>query len=290
MTAEHKYIWPERALLFEADDRVDPDLFQLSTTAWGFLDETLDGLRMDRRLPEYASRALLVYFGARIFGATSAGVMLLTQRFGREATIMARCQYDYFLKMLYYDTYHSKANEVLKLLDEGVYDYLLHKKAGLDLSAVDPSEIARVSALAEQAKEPNFTNDVKDGLLRDSDFLKSANDGNPFAKWFFHNVEASFRTHWSYGSSIVHASPVDIPNVIVPRPGNQFTVVVDSRMKGPNKTIADLTQRCFLATGLIRWRFGLKIPDEYTTWTNEFENVCKRHEDEPVNRRSMHDE
>jgi hypothetical protein len=127
------------------------------------------------------------------------------------------------------------------------------------------------------------------GLKKDSDFLKSAKDGNPFAKWFFKNVEASFRTHWTYGSSIVHASPVDIPNVIVPRPDNHFTVNVDSRMKAPNKTIADLTQRCFSAMGLIRWRFALPFTDEHTLWSTEFQRVADRRKDEPTDIRSTHD-
>jgi hypothetical protein len=289
MTAEHKYIWPERALLFEADDRVDPDLFLLATRAWGFMDATLDGLRMDRTLPEFASRLLLVYFGARIHGATTAGTMLLTQRLGREATIMARCQYDYFLKMLYYDTYHSEANKALELLDKGAYNYVFHKKAGSDLSKLDPAEVARVRPLAKDAKELNFTNEVVRRLKEDSEFIGAADDGNPFAKWFLQNVEASFRTHWTYGSSIVHASPVDIPNVVVPRPDTHFTVNVDSRMKAPNKTIADLTQRCFSAMGLIRWRFGLPFTDEHTPWSTEFQAVADRHKDEPADVRSMHD-
>jgi len=288
-TAEHKYIWPERTLLFEADDRVDPDLFTLATQAWRFLDETLAGLRLNRSLPEFPSRLLLLYHGARIFGASCAGTMLLAQRMGREATIMARCQYDYFLKMLYYDTYHDTARRVLELLDQGAWDYVFHKKAGSDFSGIDPQELARVQALEKEAKEPNFTTDVMKGLKRDSDFLNDANNGNPFAKWFFNNIEASFRTHWTYGSSIVHASPVDIPNVILQRPDGAFTITVDSRMKAPNKTIADLTQRCFSAMGLIRWRFGEEFKDEHSAWATQFQRIADRHEAEPTDVRSMHD-
>lgn len=290
MAVEHTYVWPgPRGLTFHGDARVDPDLFTLATQAWGFLDEALAGLRINRTLPEFPSRLLLLYHGARIFGASSAGTMLLAQSMGREATIMARCQYDYFLKMLYYDTYHDEAKRVLDLLDDGVWNYIFRKKAGLDFSDVDPEELARVKALAKSVEEPNFTNDVMRGLRNDSKFLQDAEDGNPFAKWFFKNVDASFRTHWTYGSSIVHASPVDIPNVIVPRADGGFTINVDSRMKAPNKTIADLNQRCFSAMGLIRWRFGEPFTKDHEAWAIQFAAVAARHEDEPTDVRSMHD-
>ncbi len=94
------------------DDRVDSDLFLLATQAWGFLDATLDGLRMNRTLPEFASRMLLVYFGARIYGRQHR------RRDATSAEAQARSdhhdawQYDYFLKMLYYDTYHSKPDKI----------------------------------------------------------------------------------------------------------------------------------------------------------------------------------
>jgi hypothetical protein len=275
--------------VFEADDRIDPNLFALAFEATGFLDETLAGLALNENDVAFASRFLLIYYGARIYGATTAGVMLLAQRQGREATIMARCQYDYFIQMLYYDTYRDEANNVLSLLSQNAYHFRFSKRAGLDITDTwNEEEAARLEVLARRAKEPDFTVQVKERLLKDPEFAKAAEDGNPFAAWFFKNVEASFRTHWTYGGSIVHAAPVDIPNVII-RHENGYTVTVDSRMKAPNKTIADLTQRCFSAMGLIRWRCSVEMEEKHIAWAARFQEVADRHVDEPTDTRSMHD-
>jgi hypothetical protein len=289
MAIKHAYAWMDKMLTFEADERVDREIFSLAAEAWGLLDKTLDGLKI-KHDSDYASRLLLVYLATRIQGVTAAGTMLVAQRLGREAIIMSRCQYDYFLKMLYYDAYKHKADKVIDMLDEGVYDYDLAKKAGLDVKKRWKSaEIARLESLLDDVREPNFTNEVRDGLKKNSHFLKAGKDGDPFAKGFFKNIDASFGTFWKYGSSVVHASPIDMPNVIIRNAAESLTINVDSRMKAPNLTIADLAQRCFSTTALIRVRFGLNFPDDYTSWAERLSDAASRYSDEPTDVRSMHD-
>ena len=41
-----RFAWPEKKFDFEIDERFDPDLFELGTSALGFLDESLVGLRL----------------------------------------------------------------------------------------------------------------------------------------------------------------------------------------------------------------------------------------------------
>lgn len=63
-------------------------------------------------------------------------------------------------------------------------------------------------------------------LRADETFLKLGGGDNPFAAWFFKNVDAAFNTHWRYGTTIVHASPLDIDNLIVPMEDAIFMITV----------------------------------------------------------------
>lgn len=89
-TAERTFTLPPTGFTFEADDQVEADLFALAFEATRFLDDTLADLALDENGAAFASQFLLLYYGARIYGATTAGMMLLAQRQGREATIMVR--------------------------------------------------------------------------------------------------------------------------------------------------------------------------------------------------------
>jgi hypothetical protein len=73
------------------------------------------------------------------------------------------------------------------------------------------------------------------------------------------------------------------------RDDGHFTINVDSRMKAPNMTIADLTQCCFSAMGLIRWRCDRPTEEKHIDWAARFQDVAERHIDEAIDARSMHD-
>ena len=272
------------------DNRVDGAVFFAATEALRFLDNTLPGLSI-KHDDAFASKLLLIYFGTRIHGAAAAVPILLTQRLGREAIIMMRCQYDYWLKMLYYDTYHAEADAVIELVDKGAYEYEFQKKAHLDLSYLCEADIQKFDELAKLAKEPNFTTEIVGGLRRDIAFQKAADaNDNPFAKWFYANIDSTFAGHWKYGSSIVHASPQDMPKVLVKSPDGSIMINVDSRMKAPNKTIADSAQRCFSAMSLLRWRFGLEYTPEHLEWPALLNGAMVPYLDEATDTYSMHDE
>lgn len=280
------FVWSTRGFTFEIDERVDPDLFAAAAQTWSFLDETLNGLRFEWNSGnEWASRMLLLYFAARIHGVSVAVPMLLAQRLGREAIMAARSQYEYFIKMLYFDHRHEEAGKIFRELE--AHDYVFLKKAGVDVSNHWSDEgIAKLESVG--VKDLNFTGAVN-ALRADEGFLKLAGGDNPFAVWFFKNLEPAFNVHWRYGSTIVHASPVDLNNVILPVDDVHFMINVDSRMKAPNKMIADAAQRCFSAMGMIRWRFGLDFTDAHIRWSQAFGAITDRHKDEPADRRSMHD-
>lgn len=281
------FVWSTQGFKFEIDERIDPDLFGAAAQTWSFLDETFNGLRFTWGTgEEWASRMLLLYFAARLHGASVAVPMLLAQRLGREAIMAARSQYEYFIKMLYYDHRHDEARNIFQLLE--AHDYKFLKKVGVDITARwSEHDIERLNAASKRAGDFDFTGAVN-SLRADETFLKLAGGDNPFATWFFKNLDAAFNTHWRYGSTIVHASPVDLNNVIVPINGH-FMITVDSRMKAPNKTIADAAQRCFSAMGMLRWRFGLDFTDAHIHWAEAFGSIADRHKDEPTDRRSMHD-
>ncbi|MGZ3499576.1 MAG: hypothetical protein ACXWNK_15850 [Vulcanimicrobiaceae bacterium] len=283
------FVWPTHGYTFDIDERIDSELFEASTRAWGLLDDTLNGLRVDRSDEAFSSRILVIYYATRIYGVTVATAMLFAHRLGREAIMAARSQYEYFIKMLYYDHRHADAKAVTDLLE--AHDFRFAAKVGRNVEALwSPEDIDRLNALSKEArKQENFTNEVFERLRNDETFLKLAGGDNPFATWFFQNLDKAFATHWTYGSTIVHASPVDLTNVVVPRHDGHFNVNVDSRMKAPNKMIADVTQRCFSAMGLIRWRFGLEFSDAHIQWAQRFSEICERHKDEPTDIRSMHD-
>lgn len=78
-------------------------------------------------------------------------------------------------------------------------------------------------------------------------------------------------------------------NILIRRPDNHWDITVDSRMKAPNKTVMDITQRCFSAIGLLRWRFDLDFEERHIQWATRFGAVADRHVDEPADTRSIHD-
>jgi hypothetical protein len=229
----------------------------------------------------------MIYYATRIYGASAAATMAIAHRLGREAIILSRCPYEYFVKMLYYDHYHHEAAKVMSLLRS--YAYRFAESLGLDARR-DLSEdaVQKLEELSKAAYRGNLRL-IVDSLKADPLFAKSAEDGNPFAIGFLRNADSMFKTHWTYGSSVLHAGAEDMANVLIRRPDNHWDINVDSRMKAPNKTVLDVTQRCFSTTGLLRWRFELGFDDRHIQWATRVGAVADRHLDEPTDTRSMHD-
>jgi|HubBroStandDraft_4_1064222.scaffolds.fasta_scaffold00014_68 hypothetical protein len=285
---EASFTWHGNStFVFEADARLDPELFHLATQAWKFLDDVLNGLRLDEQAEDWAAKMLTIYYAARIHGASAAATMALAHRSGREAIILSRCQYEYFVKMLYYDHYHDEAAEVMRLLPS--YTYRFAESVGLNVRfGLTDDVIDELEELSKAAYRGNFRG-IVDSLRADPLFAQSAEDGNPFAVGFLQNATSMFATHWTYGSSVLHAAVQDMPYVLLPRPDHHWDVNVDSRMKAPNKTVLDLNQRCFSATGLLRWRFQLGFEAPHIEWATRTAAVAKRHAGESMDIKSMHD-
>lgn len=281
-----RFAWPSKTFDFPIDERLDPVLFELGFSALGFLDQSLDGLRLSHDDPAYASRILLIYLASRIYGATAAALMLLAHELGREAIMAGRTQYECYIKMLYYDHFHDKATATLENID--AYNFKFGKRLGVDPSSVYSQE--ELDALEELARRTdlNFRNQVVDVLSQDENLRESADSGNPFARWFLNNANSSYGFYYVYGSTLVHATPVDLQNVIVGSP-DSYAITVDSRMHAANVTAIDLIQRCFSATGFVRWRFGLEFSEAHTTWAQHFENAAQPHQGEHFAFGSMHD-
>ena len=198
-----------------------------------------------------------------------------------------RTQYECFVKMIYYDHFHAAADDLLENLK--VFNFKFGKRLGVDPTTVfDPEELAALEALAKKA-DINFKNHIFDVLERDPEFAKAADEGNPFARWFLNNSKASYGYHYVYGSSLVHATPVDLQRVVVSQEPGAYMINVDSRLKAVNVVAVDIIQRCFSAAGVIRWRFGLGFSDQHIAWSGRFGNVAKRHEGETFDLGSMHD-
>ena len=153
-----RFAWPSKTFDFPIDERLDPVLFELGFSALGFLDQSLDGLRLSHDDPAYASRILLIYLASRIYGATAAALMLLAHELGREAIMAGRTQYECYIKMLYYDHFHDKATATLENID--AYNFKFGKRLGVDPSSVYSQE--ELDALEELARRTdlNFKNQV----------------------------------------------------------------------------------------------------------------------------------
>ncbi len=197
---------------------------------------------------------------------------------------MARAQYEYFLKMIYFDHYPERARDVMKSLD--VHDFCFWRQVGSDLTSRWSAE--QIKAFEDATVGETDFAAIMESLKRDRRFFK-AQESNPFALWFFKNFQSSYRVHWVYGSTVVHASPVDINNVVTSDDDKNLIINVDSRMKAPNLTVADLAQRCFSAAGLIRMRFDREMGEDAVDWARRFQETVAEYEDEPVDVRSMHD-
>jgi hypothetical protein len=287
-TCDTTFEWRDSSkYVFLGDGRLDPDLFDLASQSWAFLDETLDGLRLNEQADDWASRMLMIYYATRIHGASAAATMAIAHRLGREAIILSRCQYEYFVKMLYYDHYHDEAARVMQLLHS--YAFRFAESVGLNVRGnLSEGAVQKLEELSKAAYRGNFRA-IVDSLKADALFADSAQDENPFAIGFLKNAESMFKTHWTYGSSVLHAGAEDMANVLISRPDNRWDINVDSRMKAPNKTVLDVTQRCFSAIGLLRWRFGLGFDDRHIQWAKCFGAVADNHVAEPTDIKSMHD-
>ena len=286
--SEISFSWANRSkYVFDGEGRLDPELFELAANAWSFLDESLNGLRLNQADACWASRVLAIYYAARIHGASAAATMAIGQRLGREAIILSRCQYEYFVKMLYYDHYSEAASDVIRLLRS--YGYRFAEALGFEVQGDLPQEaIAKLEELSKRAYRSDFAAIVR-ALRSNESFSASARSGNPFAVGLLNNVDSMFKVLWTYGSSVLHAGVEDIVNVMIPRADGHWDVNVDSRMKAPNKTVCDVTQRCFSATGLLRWRFELGFEPRHVRWAQRFGEVAARHTNEPADIKSMHD-
>lgn len=277
------FLWGGNELWFDGDERVDLELVTHTAKAWADLEESLSALTFDQD-EAWASRILVIYYATRLHGATAGATMLLAHRQGREAMMLARSQFESFIRMLYYTTFSARASDLVSKLN--LKRYLFEKRARIDVESRWSPELRR---MFDEAKDGRITlGEMITQLEVDGDFRNSRST-NPFAEWFFKNAWDAYRVLWMYASEVMHASIIDLPNVIVGETRGEFALTVDSRMKAPNKQLLDLAQRCYSAAGLIRRVFSIETTPDHVIWGRTFEILWQRHAAEVTGLGSMHD-
>ena len=229
----------------------------------------------------YASDLTTLYFGIRIHGVTTAGVLLVAHGLGREAIHMERSQYEFFLKMLYYEHNRSKAIDFVDSIPKSAKRFADKAQISLVLSEDDLKEIEELPG------DLDFVS-MRRALLNDTKFTRQGSN-NPIISGFLRNALASFRDHWLYASNVLHASNLDMQNVIVAK-DDGFMINVDSRNKHPNRAIADFGQRAFASAVFVAAHFGIEVGDRAIELAQRLGDAASPHLEEPGSTRSMHDE
>lgn len=181
--SETIFKWPNGpTYTFSGDDRLDPDLFALAAKSWEFLNDALTDIRLDRRSTEWSSRVLAVYYASRMYGASAGATMMIAHGLGREAIILSRCQYEYFIKLLYYDHNHEEATNILELLDS--YSLRFAESVNLDVrQGLSEEAVAKLERLSKAAYRGNLVA-IVNRLENDPRLKESAEEGNPSRKDF----------------------------------------------------------------------------------------------------------
>jgi hypothetical protein len=284
MTAKATFVLPTGRLELPADERVSIALLEAALKCGEYLDRalaTVRGVRHDS-VEIYASDLTTLYFGARVYGAAVAGCVLVAHGLGREAVHMERSQYEFFLKMFYYEHNSSKAVDFIDGIPKSAKAFA---ERGRFAWSYTEEELREIESL------PNSMSDfasMRSALLRDSRFTQQISS-NPIVKGFLENELANFRNHWLYGSSVLHASNLDMRNVIAEK-GNAFMINVDSRNKHPNRSIADFGQRAFVTAIFVSIHFGLDVGHEAVTLAERLQKTVEAHLSEPGSVKSVHDE
>jgi hypothetical protein len=283
MAGKASFELPTGRLEIPADERVSIPLLNAALQCGLYLDHVLAAVRGVRHKNDeiYASDLTTLYFAARIHGVTAAGSLLAAHGLGREAVHMERSQYEFFLKMLYYDHKRQKAIDFVDSIPKSAMAFADRGKFAWSYSE---EELKEIGALPDA--EPDFVS-MRDHLLRDSRFTRQFSS-NPIIKGFLANARASFRNHWLYASSVLHASNLDMTNVIVDKDGD-LIINVDSRNKHPNRSIADFGQRAFVTAIYVSVHFGSEIGNDVTALAERLQDAVHPHLDEPGSVRSIHD-
>jgi hypothetical protein len=284
MASKSAFVLPTGRLELPADERVSIHLLEAVLQCNHYLDRALAAASGVRHASNevYASDLTTLYFGARVHGVTAAGCLLVAHGFGREAVHMERSQYEFFLKILYYEHKRSKAVDFVNGIPKSAKEFA--DRAGLAWSYT-AQELREIESLPDAKLD--FVS-MRTTLLRDPRFAGQLNN-NPIIKGFLENAIASFRDHWLYGSSVLHASNLDMPNVIVEK-GGALMINVDSRNKHPNRAIADFGQRAFVTAAFVSVHFGLEVGREAVALAERLQETVAPHLSEPGSVRSIHDE
>jgi hypothetical protein len=284
MTGKSAFVLPTGRLEIPGDERVSIPLLETALRCGVYLDRVLAAVRGVRHASNevYASDLTTLYFGTRVHGVTAAGCLLVAHGLGREAVHMERSQYEFFLKMFYYEYHRSKAVEFVKGIPKSAKEFA--ERAGL-ASSYTEEELQEIESLRDS--EPDFVS-MRTALLRNSRFTRQFSS-NPIIKGFLKNAFASFRDHWLYGSSVLHASNLDMTNVIVEK-DDVLMINVDSRNKHPNRAIADFGQRAFVTAVFVSVHFGLDVGDEAVALAERLQEAAAPHRSEPGSVRGVHDE
>jgi hypothetical protein len=269
---------------FTADERVDSDLFVTAFNCVNLLDrviESVPGARQDNDRT-WAADLVTLYFSARLHGASAAGLFLVAHGLGREAVHMERAQYEYFVKLVYYNHREDESLAFVSSIPKQALDFA--KKAQFKWAATEEG-LAEAERLVDH--DLDFVS-LRTKLLKDSRFTRQAND-NQLIRGFLTNAFASFRNHWLWASAVQHASSLDMQNVVVQNEDGSLTINVDERLKHPNLSIVDFAQRCFVAAVWVSTRFKLAVGDDSTQLAERLQAGAKRHAEEEQSVRGMHD-
>jgi hypothetical protein len=119
-----------KTLTVEADERVDVALLGAALECVAYLSDVLSAVSGARRESRqvYMSDIVTLYLGARIHGVSAAGIYLVALGLGKESIHMERTQYEFYLKMFYYDHRQDKAADFVDSTPRSARDFAAKAK------------------------------------------------------------------------------------------------------------------------------------------------------------------
>jgi len=244
---------------YELDDRLDKELVDLNQAAYRLLQEALAGSYKLQLTPDGMPDAVqyyLLYVAALIYGASDAALTLALHNLGREARILERQIFEYWLRAQYYAdrpdearvALHSTMFQEKALLDE--LQYSKDSERYRDVARIC-SEIEATVPEAARYREPSVYSII------------DPKNNSELAQFY--------ALHYRASSQMAHASFNGVGGV-----WGLEGLSFDSRQKNPNFSIVQTTSYLIAFMTLINEKLELGMATKLESIKRSFSGVQER--------------
>lgn len=243
------------ARLLPGDNRLFTENIELASAVSSNLNSTLEAASSSLiRLPGEAWKIFVLYYGARIWGSFSGGIMLRAHGFNREAQYLDRASYEFYTKLLYYATRREEAEEAVKSFPKQHIKFIKKLKYEAE-HFLDQEQMKLAESVIDYDGDANFTT-MRERLMNDERFLTAASQ--PSVKFYLNEAVNRWNLNWILPSQVVHGTLMDLIAASKLDPESaSVTGELDSLRPHPNGELLDSCQFAIFAAYHVELSFAL---------------------------------